>query len=248
MLALLLSSALAAPASHDRDGSSSPRGEPQSAEDARAQRAHDRGATPSAAHRSTPAHSSAGSHRPTASRSSAHHAPARHAVVYRTPPRQVVVRHGPPPRRTTVSRAPQRRSAPQDTTHDVSLTLAASHLAVGMIDATAEFGLGDRASFSLIGGVGRTDSGTLYEAGAAVSGYFVGDFDRGLSLGLQVRATNANLGLPVESGAAIGPTLGGKYTFDFPLTLTAQIGGDVVNTPSFTGLAPNAKLSIGFSF
>lgn len=117
-----------------------------------------------------------------------------------------------------------------------------------MIDATAELGLGDHASFSLIGGIGRTDAGTLYEAGAAVSGYFLGNFDRGLSLGLQARATNANLGLPVESGVAIGPTLGGKYTFDFPLTLSAQIGGDLVNTKSFTGLAPNGKLSIGFSF
>lgn len=131
---------------------------------------------------------------------------------------------------------------------DVTLSLSPLHFAMGMVGLNGEFRVSDDVGLSLGGALGADDLGTLYDINAQIKGYAAGDFDRGLSLGMEVRYGNADLFWVHGPAWAIGPVIGAKYTFDGGFTVEGQVGGEFVNGDGFVALAPTANLNLGFSF
>lgn len=156
------------------------------------------------------------------------------------PPPRVVVRGGPPP-------APAPAPPPPEL-HDVSLSLSALHLALPMAAVDAELRLASKGGLALTGGLGSLDGTTLFDLGAQIRGDVIGNFDRGVYLGVGGRYTDVPFYAVSGPAGALDAVIGFKYTFDTPLTLDAQVGPQVVNSAAFRALGPMVKLNVGWSF
>lgn len=158
----------------------------------------------------------------------------------RPPPPVVVVRHGHP--------APAPAAPTRSTTHSATLSVSALHLAVGMAAVNAEFALSPNAGLGLTGGVGSYQNATLIDLGTELRGYAVGDFDRGLFLGLAGRFTNVPYYTPDDPAFAAAGVVGAKYTFDVPITLEGEVGPQIAMSDDAVKVGPMVKLNVGFSF
>lgn len=152
-------------------------------------------------------------------------------------------RHYPPP---PPPRHPVEASV--SATHNVSLSISALPLTLPMLELSAEARLTPKSSLSLIGGLGGYQGVPRYELGAQARGYFLGDFDRGIALGLEGRYSNLSIGSIVEPTVAVGPMLAAKYTGRVPLMLEGQLGLAYVQGSGWGGLEPIGRVNVGWSF
>jgi hypothetical protein len=159
---------------------------------------------------------------------------------------------------------------PEHPQRSFSLTFSPIHLLIPMLELTGEVKIQDRFSVAFIGGIGRysqTDSGvnlsaTAYEAGGHLRFYPIGDFRRGLELGVEVlylKLSDTNLAASGE-GLAVGPFIGYKITTDAGFTFDVQGGAERVferatatsygstSTATQSAYIPLLNLNIGWSF
>ncbi len=68
--------------------------------------------------------------------------------------------------------------------HDVTITISPYAFAYPLVEVTGEIRLARRASFAATAGAGGFRGATLWEAGGQLRLYALGDFDRGLHLGV----------------------------------------------------------------
>ncbi len=151
-----------------------------------------------------------------------------------------------------------------------SLTFSPIHLFFPVLELTGEFRISDKVSVAAIVGVGSYSetvnfikvSATVFEAGAHLRYYVVGDFRHGMQIGaelLYLHLSDPNLSAKGE-GLAIGPFVGYKYTADVGFTFDCQLGiehvGVRASASSGTSSASNSdssvipllNINIGWSF
>ena len=145
-----------------------------------------------------------------------------------------------------------------------SLTISPIHLALPVVEVTGEIRAHDKLGLAVIGGVGRyTDksvniSASVYEIGAQLRFYPIGDFRHGMQLGaelLYLHMSQSNLSLRGE-GVGIGPFIGYKVISDAGFTFDAQIGGQYVGVRATDGNSAESgkdiivllNLNVGWSF
>jgi hypothetical protein len=139
------------------------------------------------------------------------------------------------------------------------------HLVIGpIVELTGEARVHDRVGLAAIGGVGKYSdrsagvSAAVYEAGAQVRVYAVGDFRHGMQIGaelLYLHLADAALSATGE-GVAVGPFLGYKIMVDAGFTFDAQIGFQRVSAQAQSGTSTNSNrdyipllnLNVGWSF
>lgn len=127
---------------------------------------------------------------------------------------------------------PSLTEAAEDPLKDVSITFSPLHLIGPFFELSAEFRVHDQIGISGILGMGSVTSGDvsafMWDIGAQVRGYAVGDFDHGMQLGLEVLYIGADTefeGSAVSAnGLGIGPFVGYKVTADFGLAFEIQAG------------------------
>lgn len=249
-LALSLAPAFAEPRDHDRADAdrTEQRGDRSERADRgerseRADRASDRGRAERASH--APAHAA---HRD-------RHVPARrHRPARRHIPAH---RHGPPPpppprvhhhSHVEVVEAEAPAPRPRAPDNDVSILVNLVDVPVPLLSGGVEFALGRKLGLAGTVGVGFSDTGALYDAGADLRGYLLGDFDRGLFVGGGLGVTNLT---PVSVGVdatTFDGFVGGKYTFRGGLTFEAALGAEAYTTETIGVLSPTAKVGVGWSF
>jgi hypothetical protein len=122
------------------------------------------------------------------------------------------------------------------------------HLAVAMAEVNAEFRLGTNGGLGVTGGLGASGGQSLYELGTELRGYAAGNFDRGVFLAVGGRLTDVPFYAPTDSAFAGDVAVGGKYTFDVPLTLEAEVGPQLVASRDWHAFGPMVKVNLGFSF
>lgn len=155
----------------------------------------------------------------------------------------------PPPRRPP----PRPPAAPVATVreagHDLSLTLDGVDLALGVADLTVELRVAPKTSLGLEGALGSDGEGLVGKGGLELRQYLLGDFDRGLYLGIGADYGNFHEFLPTTTALGVGPTVGAKYTLPVvPLTVGAEVGVDLVAAEDFLAVAPTVGVALGFSF
>ena len=170
-----------------------------------------------------------------------------HHVVYRgyRPHTRVVVAAAPPPAREQRSTARVRRPDP---THDVAVTVNVVDMPTPLLSANVELALGRKVGLLGTGGVGVASTGALYDLGADVRGYFVGDFDRGIFVGGGAGVTNLS---PFAMGAPAGTLdvfVGAKFTASFGLTADVAVGVEAAGHQEIGGIYPTAKVGVGWAF
>jgi hypothetical protein len=146
-----------------------------------------------------------------------------------------------------------------------SLTISPIHLLFPVVELTGEARVHDKVGIALIGGAGKyTDpnvtgiSATVYEAGAQVRVYVIGDFRHGMQVGgelLYLHLNDDRVAISGE-GLAVGPFLGYKIMIDAGFTFDAQVGFEHISaraqgngaTPSDKSIIPLLNLNVGWSF
>ena len=145
-----------------------------------------------------------------------------------------------------------------------SLTISPIHLTFPVVELTGEIRAHDKLGVALIGGAGRyTDksvniSAAVYEIGAQLRFYPIGDFRHGMQLGaevLYVHLTQNNLSLRGE-GVGVGPFIGYKVISNAGFTFDAQMGGQYIGVRATDGYSSGSgkdvivllNLNVGWSF
>lgn len=146
-----------------------------------------------------------------------------------------------------------------------SLTLSPIHLLIGpIVELTGEARVHDKVGLAVIGAAGKYSdnvsgiSAAVYEAGAQVRVYAIGDFRHGMQVGaelLYLHLTDTSIAATGE-GVAVGPFIGYKIMVDAGFTFDAQVGFEHVsaraqtstNTASDKDFIPLLNLNIGWSF
>jgi hypothetical protein len=145
-----------------------------------------------------------------------------------------------------------------------SLTISPLHLFLPVVELTGEARVHDKVGVAVVGGAGKyTDdsvniSATVYELGAQVRFYLLGDFRQGLKLGAELLYLHLNATDVVATGEglAIGPFVGYKIIVDAGFTFEAQLGFEHVSAQAQSGgsaasekdYIPLLNLNIGWSF
>ena len=126
-----------------------------------------------------------------------------------------------------------------------SLTISPIHLTFPVVELTAEIRAHDKLGVALIGGAGRVKdrasniTAAVYEVGAQLRFYPVGDFRHGMQLGAELiylHASESNLSLSGQ-GVAVGPFIGYKVIADAGFTFDVQMGGEYVGFRATDGVA-----------
>jgi hypothetical protein len=146
-----------------------------------------------------------------------------------------------------------------------SLTISPLHLTLPVVELTGEARVHDNVGVALIGGAGKYSdpnvsgiSATVYEAGAQVRVYVIGDFRHGMQVGgelLYLHLSDSRVALSGE-GLAVGPFLGYKLTIDAGFTFDAQLGFEHISARATDGTSnasdktfiPLLNLNVGWSF
>lgn len=160
-------------------------------------------------------------------------ASADEALAWRRRPPPPPPRHRPAPRPSDVG------------SHQTTLTVSALSAGGTMLSASGELRLAPGVGATITGALGAGDT-FAWDVGADFDGYVLGDFDRGLSLGGLVGASD--LGLGVGPGLTFTPRVGGKYTFPVPLTVEAYAGVAIQDTAVALVVAPSFRVGVGLSF
>lgn len=129
----------------------------------------------------------------------------------------------------------------------VTLSISPLHLTIPMFEATGEFRVGENKSVAAIAGVGSEGKVALYEVGAQVRQYVIGDFDTGVNLGAEAKWGNANYMGATSPSATLGPFVGGKLTLAL-FSLELQGGGQVVWRDQEFAFGPLLNVQAGVSF
>ena len=145
-----------------------------------------------------------------------------------------------------------------------SLTISPLHLLFPVVELTGEARVHDKVGVAVIGGAGKyTDasvnvSATVYELGAQVRFYVVGDFRQGMQLGAELLYLHLDAAdiVATGEGLAVGPFLGYKVMVDAGFTFEAQLGFEHVSEQARSGgsaaseqdYIPLLNLNIGWSF
>jgi hypothetical protein len=145
----------------------------------------------------------------------------------------------------------------------LSLTFSPIHLALPVVELTAEIAATDQLGLAVILGGGAYRGFGVIEAGAQARYYAVGDFDHGMQLGVEVLGVHVfsdnALGTGIAgfgTGVAAGPFIGYKFAADFGLTLDVQLGAAWAfiradaggATANDTDFLPILNLNAGWSF
>lgn len=146
-----------------------------------------------------------------------------------------------------------------------SLTISPIHLLLPVVELTGEARVHDKVGVALIAGAGKyTDpnvsgiSATVYEAGAQVRVYVIGDFRHGMQVGgelLYLHLNDDRVAISGE-GLAVGPFLGYKIMIDAGFTFDAQLGFEHISaraegsgaTANDRTFIPLLNLNVGWSF
>ena len=145
-----------------------------------------------------------------------------------------------------------------------SLTISPLLLLFPIVELTGELRAHDKLGVAFIGGVGRyTDSSVnisaaVYELGAQLRFYPIGDFRHGMQLGAEVlylHMSQSNLSLRGE-GVGVGPFFGYKVISDAGFTFDTQLGAQYIGVRATDGNAAASdqefivllNLNIGWSF
>lgn len=126
--------------------------------------------------------------------------------------------------------------------HDFALTVSPLHLIVPMLELTGELRLGEDFGVAAVLGFGRLSDEvtradgtlederlTIYEGGAQLRYYLLGNFEQGLQIGVEGlyvyvdRDEDETLDASAE-GLTVGGFLGYKYTAGGGFTAEAQVG------------------------
>lgn len=158
------------------------------------------------------------------------------------PPPPPRLRHSPPPR--PVHHEAQK--TPVDSS--VTLTVGTSVLTSPLVEFAGEFRVAPKAGISLLGGIGGYNGTPTWALGGEARAYLAGSFSRGVFIGLDGRYTNALVPGYYDGAVALGPVLGGKYTFDTPLALEAKISASWVQGDNWAAVAPACTVAIGLAF
>ncbi len=152
--------------------------------------------------------------------------------------------------------------------HTVAITISPIHLLGPIVELTGEVAASSKIGVSGLVGVGEIDGISVFEVGAALRGYVVGDFDHGMQLGAEMLYVSVTVdeGDTIEgasgiagkgSGFAVGPFIGYKITLDVGFTFEAQLGAqyffataevDSGESASADGFAPLLNLNVGWAF
>jgi hypothetical protein len=154
---------------------------------------------------------------------------------------------------------------PVDAGPSASLTFSPLHLALPLVEVTAEYNVARHTGIAVIGGVGKVTSGNVtasaYEAGGQLNYYLLRNFS-GLHAGVEamyMHLDNVNIDSSVTAGGlSIGPYLGYKVAASFGLTLIAQLGVDFLAAKASSTMStqtvhdrtvfPLLNLNLGWSF
>src|SRR5690606_13892868 len=131
----------------------------------------------------------------------------------------------------------------------LSITFSPIHLVMPVVEVTGELRLAPTLSAAIIGGAGRLGgdrvnavddrSYSVFELGAQVRWYALGDFRSGLQLGAEALylevATDDDGVSATGEGLALGPFVGYKHTFPIRLTLDAQVGAQALAVRADSG-------------
>ena len=159
-------------------------------------------------------------------------------------------------------------------TKKLSITNSPIHLALSILELMAEYQVAPKIGAAGILGYGsitETDNWgdeveiPILEIGGQLNYYLLGNFDKGMQVGLEVLYLNASaededVTVSVD-GLAIGPYLGYKWTAGFGLTFDIQAGyekllfhgeaednfGNELEEEEVTGI-PLINLNLGWSF
>jgi hypothetical protein len=159
-----------------------------------------------------------------------------------------------------------------DPIHQVSLTVSPLHLFLPFFELQGEYAVSRNVGVALIAGIGSvslTDDGSetsffIWELGAKVAGYVVGDFEEGLQVGLEAlylkvsaeAADDFASGSVFGNGFSLSPFIGYKLIADFGLTFEAQLGPAFIfasaesetESASDFAIGPMLNLNLGWSF
>jgi len=146
-----------------------------------------------------------------------------------------------------------------------SLTVSPIHLTLPVVELTAEARVHDKIGIAVIGGAGKYSdpnvsgiSATVFEAGAQIRYYVIGDFRHGMQLGgelLYLHLYDDRVAISGE-GLAVGPFIGYKIMIDAGFTFDAQVGFERItaradgngSTANDKTIIPLLNLNVGWSF
>ena len=160
-----------------------------------------------------------------------------------------------------------RYSEPPHPRRVFALTISPIHLIFPVLELTGEFRAHDKVGVAVVAGGGKyTDkninlSASVYEVGAQVRFYLLGDFRHGMQLGaelLYLKLTTTQI-VATGEGLAMGPFLGYKFTADAGFTFDTQLGfeyvgaratatnGTTTGSASESSFIPLLNINIGWS-
>lgn len=154
---------------------------------------------------------------------------------------------------------------------DVSLTVSPAHLFLPIVELMGDIRLIDKLSAAVILGFGAVqvtpdDRATVFEAGAQLKFYAIGDFDHAMQIGAEILFIHLSADLASRgvtgtgSGLAFGPFLGYKFVASGGFTLDVQLGfqyagvfasatdGTTTEETSDAEIIPLLNLNLGWSF
>jgi hypothetical protein len=119
-----------------------------------------------------------------------------------------------------------------------SVTFSPLHLFLPVFELTGELRVHDKFGVAFVAGAGHISDNTsnvkltasVFEVGALVRGYIVGDFRHGMQLGAEVLYLHLSTTefRARGAGVAVGPFLGYKYVAPIGFTVDVQLGVEYV--------------------
>ncbi len=148
-----------------------------------------------------------------------------------------------------------------------ALTISPFHLAIPMVEVTGEFRIAPKLGVAVIAGAGAVrdmDTDALikvYEAGASLRYYVLGNFRHGMQIGgeaIFVKANTDNTGVTVRAkGLGLSPFVGYKWTHHSGFTIDTQLGVTFITargesetttaTKEVSKVGPLLNLNVGWS-
>lgn len=149
-----------------------------------------------------------------------------------------------------------------------TLTISPFHVLERIVELTGEYRALDKLGIAVVAGIGqykdddRQLAALVYEAGAQVRYYLLGDFRHGMQVGAELAYLHvaSEQVLSTAEGVGIGPFLGYKIITDVGFTFDGQLGVQYLaaHATSKSGVAPGSEtdstwipllnLNVGWSF
>ena len=146
-----------------------------------------------------------------------------------------------------------------------AITISPLHMFLPMIELTGELRVAPKVGVAVIagaGGIRDMDTNALikvYEAGASVRYYVIGNFRHGMQIGgeaIYVKASTDNTGVEVNGrGLGLSPFLGYKWTSRIGFTIETQLGvtfitaraDSATQTKQASKVGPLLNVNVGWS-